>query len=269
MNKTMFNETCEVLCFEPSGIRLVAVIPNRENIFYDIIHQRSYDFSKDLQWVVDRLTTEKSSCGKILIFANSIKMVSDIYIFLMNSLGRHAYQEGIIDVKKRYVSMYHGHIGKDFANYTIEEFTKTNSTIRILVATIAFGMGIDIGDLHTVVHYGKCQSVVELMQEFGRCGRDGKKSVAIWYPALNSKSDDKSSEVFRKLKTDKTTCIRFELLKELNVNDQDVSAYNTQSKANPCAKRCISDCTCELCCCCSHCRAQCMCEHRKFFVSEL
>ena len=61
----------------------------------------------------------------------------------------------------------------------IASFSMPKSTLRIVIATTAFGMGIDCTDIRRVIHWGCPPDVESYVQETGRAGRDGAQSEAI------------------------------------------------------------------------------------------
>jgi bloom syndrome protein len=73
------------------------------------------------------------------------------------------------------VKPFHGKLPKDEKEEALKLWC--DGTVRVVVTTMAFGMGIDKATVKWVLHYGIPRSMENLVQEMGRAGRDEKRSV--------------------------------------------------------------------------------------------
>ncbi|WP_299247504.1 ATP-dependent DNA helicase RecQ [uncultured Cytophaga sp.] len=87
---------------------------------------------------------------------------------------------------------YHG--GLDHKQRSIKQDAFMKNAVRVMVATNAFGMGVDKPDVRLVVHMDVPDSLEGYFQEAGRAGRDGNKAFAV---LLHTKKDE--DELFAKI----------------------------------------------------------------------
>ncbi len=116
---------------------------------------------------------------------------------------------------------YHAGLRSDLRREIQEQFM--DGEVEIVVATIAFGMGVDKADIRTVIHYNLPKSLEGYTQEIGRAGRDGKPAVCEWLAC----SDDLTVlENFIFSDTPSERAVRNLLERVLKIGDEfDVSLY--------------------------------------------
>lgn len=161
----------------------------RERLGLDRVQEFIYGFDrKNIVMLVREIPKKEEKLEKVaeiiektpgsgIVYAASIKNVEEVYNYLKSkgvSVGKYT---GSMDNTSRELGQ------NDFMD----------GTTRVVVATNAFGMGIDKKDIRFVIHYNLPGSIESYYQEIGRAGRDGKMSIAV---ILASFSDTKIQEFF-------------------------------------------------------------------------
>ena len=165
------------LCMQKPAI--VYLPPVKDNITYLVMDKPKAGILAAFQPISEALLNNRE-IGRILIFCHSYDDVIKMYQYFKASLGTHFLNPpGSPDyVKYRVVDMFTRCTHSSVKKKIIEQFT-IPSTLRIVIATLAFGMGINCPDIRQVIHWGVPEDPEAYLQESGRTGRDGKHSLAI------------------------------------------------------------------------------------------
>ena len=131
---------------------------NRPNISYFIKQKRNY-----LQQLLDYLAAHKDDSGIIYCLSRNST----------ESLAEDLRDEGYA------AAAYHAGLERNVKEQNQEKFLKDE--IKIIVATIAFGMGINKSNVRFVVHVDLPKNIEGYYQETGRAGRDGLPSEAVLF----------------------------------------------------------------------------------------
>ena len=134
----------------------------RKNLAY--IVRKTDNKTKEILYILQRIS------GSAIIYVRNRRRTKEITELLMN--------EGIT------ADFYHA--GLDNAVRDLRQKRWQSGEVRVMVATNAFGMGIDKPDVRIVLHLDLPDSPEAYFQEAGRAGRDGEKAYAV---ILYSKSD--------------------------------------------------------------------------------
>ena len=167
---------------EMSSCYVLAQNPNKVNIFYEVQHKPS-----DLMCVFRRMIEDIQKNGvnsdRAIIFCRTYDECSEVFRFLALELASRnilefPQQPG---VRKFVCEKFTACSSPKTKSNIIESFTDPKGTVRIVVATVAFGMGLDTPNVRHVIHWGPPSDIELYVQETGRGGRDGAKTTATLF----------------------------------------------------------------------------------------
>ena len=214
----------------------------KKNIFYATKPKPCMeDF---IRQIASSLRELRTNMPRLIIFCKRYDECSTMYSMFRSFLGNYFTEPvGSPDKPKyRLVDMYTRCTEADVKKAVLEAFCCVNGKLRVVIGTIAFGMGIDCPDVRQSIHWGLSSDVESHVQETGRVGRDGYLSCSL---LLHAKIDQRTASDQMVLYSNNTAVCRRKLLFQDFEGCDDIEYPCTKCF---CCDICSSTCKCELCC---------------------
>ena len=198
---------------------VTAVSCNRPNIKFVV--QPKQQLEKFSISLANRIQTEKLEYPKTIVFCPSYAACTSLYLTLMEKLGKNATNPpGYANlVEYRYITMYTRASTVEMKQRVMSLFS-AESSLRLIIATTSFSMGIDCPNVRQIIHWGTPFSLEQYAQEIGRAGRDSLPSQAIVIKGKYSRHTEMSMKMYVE-NTEK--CRRSELFKSFIMYENDNS----------------------------------------------
>ncbi|XP_003391313.1 PREDICTED: ATP-dependent DNA helicase Q1-like [Amphimedon queenslandica] len=223
---------------------LVTKSPDKPNIYYSV-SEKNESIDDTFEPLIQELRTSRLQTVKTIIFCRTYQDCSYLYLLFKSSLGTEFTNPiGAPDYSPfRMIDMFTACNTPSLKKKILHSFSYPNGQLRIVIATIAFGMGIDCPDVHRIIHWGPPSDLESYIQETGRAGRDGNSAVAELYFSRRDIGQCYVEETMKAYCKNDSQCRRAVLFNDFDCGD-------LPAKPVPdcvCCDICAMVCTCTSC----------------------
>ena len=222
--------------------------PNRPNIKYNVCLNPG-TLEVVFAPLMEELRSNRNQMDKVIIYCRTYDSCSMIYLYFKARLQREMTEPiGCVDLARfRLVDMFTACTTQTVKEVILTEFCKPNGNLRVVVATVAFGMGLDCPNVRRVIHWGPSADLEKYVQETGRAGRDGLSSAATLYVVDTTAfpTEDSMKEYYK----NRDKCRRFLLLDHFETGNKD-EEFRKRVRASSLCQCCD---VCEIICVCDSC----------------
>lgn len=224
---------------------IISTSPHKESLVYSVREKST--LSSSLSPLIDNLKRQRTKLGKVIIFCHTYDEVTTIYFHMKQQLGIGFTEPlGAPDITQfRLVDMY-THCTHTSVKDAILLHFKQDSNLRIVIATIAFGLGVDCPDVRQIIHWGVPEDMESFIQETGRAGRDGKLSCSLLFYSRRELNKRRTSEqLIEYCRNEDRQCCRKLIFSNF---DDDETCTNSHSISKcMCCYVCKQSCECGQC----------------------
>ena len=193
--KETYRIITERLCMnDPNLVGLSSV---RNNIKYAV--EPFCELDNLCSLLSKELLEQRASTPKTVLFCRTLQACANVYQGIKKLVGARITEPPGLPVnliKFRLIDIFTAGSKTEMREAVIAEFCRSDTKLRLIIATCAFGLGIDCSDIARIIHWGPPNTLEELVQETGRAGRNGMPSKAILYYGKPGRHVDKSMKEY-------------------------------------------------------------------------
>lgn len=149
-------------------VMLVKISPDKPNSKF-IVKKSSGDIEEDFLWVLNQLRGKMLECPRTIIYCKTIANCGELYSMFVQELD---------NAFSGMFAMFHSKTPSDIQKTVLTSLADPHGQIRVVLATSALGMGVNLPNVRHIIHYGIPQAIEDYLQEVGRGGRDGRMFIA-------------------------------------------------------------------------------------------
>ncbi|XP_066921292.1 bifunctional 3'-5' exonuclease/ATP-dependent helicase WRN-like [Clytia hemisphaerica] len=215
---------------------LLVKSPEKTNIRYSVIELPHKNLELTFMPLITNLKEKWYAADKLIIFCRTIDNTRPLFQLFKKHIK-------VANPLLRPYAKFHAKTEGDLKKFLTKEFTDPNSNVRILMATMAYGMGVDCKALYDVIPFGPPNALDDYFQESGRAGRDGGLSNATLIKYNRSLQPPSLTAEIKAYCNNKTVCRRKILLSQFDENDSS----NPVMPKHLCCDICHRECDCGAC----------------------
>jgi len=173
-------------------------------------------FRQNLYYEVDELGNKEEKLRRLIEICRSEKGAGVVY-----TRSRKDAEEMAAMLRREGIGATHYHAGMDMEERTRSQEMFMFDRVRVIVATMAFGMGIDKANVRFIVHFSPTDTLEGYVQESGRAGRDGRPARCVLFLTSADKGNLTRWKRQEQLKLDELRTVYRELARQLPAGKAD------------------------------------------------
>ena len=221
------------------NVKTIILPPERPNIKYSVLPMPAME---DLCSTLSKeLIESRASTPKTVLFCQTLQQCGDFYAIIKKELGQNLTEPpgAPCMFPFRMVSLFTSASRAELRAEVLQEFCRDKTNLRPVIATTAFGLGVDCRDITRVINWGAPSSLEELVQETGRADRDGSQSAAILY--YGKGSNRRISKKVKQYGENRSECRRTLLFKNFLFSESDIQSIVACKCCDLCTPLCVCD----------------------------